>query len=109
MKNTQIMNNGITIKEMRSIVASPFMQQMSDESAVTSVNGKQMQIAYWNLIVSVRDVSLYSKNIKPHRNWRISDVKNYFGVKGNPTKILGQLQELRDIIKNGQWDKFKVN
>ena len=63
-----------------------------------SINGAQSSRAFYNLVVSIRDVSLFSKGIKPHRGWKISDVKNYFGVKGNPTKVLIQLQELREDL-----------
>ena len=63
-----------------------------------SINGAQSSRAFYNLVVSIRDVSLFSKGIKPHRGWRITDVKNYFGVKGNPTKVLVQLQELRESL-----------
>ena len=63
-----------------------------------SINGAQSSRAFYNLVVSIRDVSLFSKGMKPHRGWRITDVKNYFGVKGNPTKVLAQLQELRDNL-----------
>ena len=63
-----------------------------------SINGAQSSRAFYNLVVSIRDVSLFSKGIKPHRGWRITDVKNYFGVKGNPTKVLIQLQELREDL-----------
>jgi hypothetical protein len=63
-----------------------------------SINGAQSSRAFYNLVVSIRDVSLFSKGIKPHGGWRITDVKNYFGVKGNPTKVLIQLQELREDL-----------
>ena len=63
-----------------------------------SINGAQSSRAFYNLVISIRDVSLFSKGIKPYRGWRITDVKNYFGVKGNPTKVLIQLQELKEDL-----------
>jgi len=71
-------------------------QYQLDLQRPLSINGAQSSRAFYNLVVSIRDVSLFSKGIKPHRGWRITDVKNYFGVKGNPTKVLIQLQELRE-------------
>jgi hypothetical protein len=71
-------------------------QYQLDLQRPLSINGAQSSRAFYNLVVSIRDVSLFSKGIKPHRGWRITDVKNYFGVKGNPTKVLAQLQELRE-------------
>jgi hypothetical protein len=73
-------------------------QYQLDLQRPLSINGAQSSRAFYNLVVSIRDVSLFSKGIKPHRGWRITDVKNYFGVKGNPTKVLAQLQELRDNL-----------
>ncbi len=73
-------------------------QYQLDLQRPLSINGAQSSRAFYNLVVSIRDVSLFSKGIKPHRGWRITDVKNYFGVKGNPTKVLIQLQELRDNL-----------
>ena len=34
----------------------------------------------WNLICSKKDLNLFCKGIKPHRNWRLKDVKKYFGL-----------------------------
>lgn len=73
-------------------------QYQLDLQRPLSINGAQSSRAFYNLVVSIRDVSLFSKGIKPHRGWRITDVKNYFGVKGNPTKVLIQLQELREDL-----------
>ena len=58
-----------------------------------NVNEGQMPMAVWNLILSKRDLGLYAKGIKPHRSWKISDVKWYFGFKGNPEKCLEQLNK----------------
>ena len=62
------------------------------------VNGGQMPVGYYNLIVSIRDCKLYSKGIKPHRMWKISDVKWYFGVKGNAQQISEILEQYKAIL-----------
>ena len=36
--------------------------------------------AMYNLICSKRDLFLFCKGIKPHKNWRLKDVKEYFGL-----------------------------
>lgn len=102
------MEKTITIGEMRSIVASPFMQEMADNSKQINVNGSMMPRGYYNLILSIRDVKLYDKGLKPHRYWKISDVKNYFGVKGSANKIANQLEELKEICLNGDYERFYV-
>jgi hypothetical protein len=63
-----------------------------------TVNKGQMPVGYWNLIVSIRDVKLYSYGIKPHRMWKISDVKWYFGVKGNAQQISETLEQYKAIL-----------
>jgi len=60
-----------------------------------------MPVGYWNLITSIRDVKLYSKGIKPHRMWKITDVKWYFGVKGNAQQIAEVLEKYKEILLHG--------
>ena len=45
-------------------------------------NGKGFGVnrGLYNLMCSKRDLTLFCKGIKPHRNWRLKDVKNYFGL-----------------------------
>ena len=59
------------------------------------INGAKSTRAFYNLVVSIRDVKLWKAGIKPHRAWRISDVKNYFGVKGNAEEVLAGLESMR--------------
>ena len=55
---------------------------------------------WYNLIVSIRDLGLWKIGMKPHRNWRVTDVKKYFGLKGrDKEKLYKTLIEYRDIIK----------
>lgn len=63
-----------------------------------SYNGKPMCRAYYNLVVSIRDVRLFQRGLKPHRFWKLKDVKAYFGVKGGKEKVLEQLEAYRDTL-----------
>jgi hypothetical protein len=76
----------------------PFWLDMVDESKNMNVNTKPMARGMWNLILSKRDCSLYSKGIKPHRNWKITDVKRYFGIKGSASEMAEQLSEIYNLI-----------
>ena len=67
-----------------------------DKYAVINYDGKPMSRAYYNLCISIRDVSLYSKGLKAHRYWRLKDVKQYFGVKGGTLKVLEQLKAMQN-------------
>lgn len=85
-----------TFEELKKAVEGTKFAQ--DMAKLTSVDGKPMPWGYWNLIISIRDCSLFSKGIKPHRNWKISDVKWYFGIKGNASQMAETLKEYRDIL-----------
>jgi len=63
-------------------------------------NDSTISKGIYNLLVSTRDVKLYSKGLKPHRGWRIGDVKRYFGVKGNASEVIKQLENLKSIHTN---------
>jgi hypothetical protein len=83
------------------IINSKFYKDLTNEEAVTSVNGNPLPIAMWNLAITIRDVSLFSKGIKPHRFWKLKDVKAYFGVTGSTENVLFQLKQLQEqITKN---------
>jgi len=62
-----------------------------------SVNGNASSKGMWNLIVSKRDLGLWSKiGMKPNRHWKVTDVKQYFGLKGNKHKIYEDICKMVD-------------
>jgi hypothetical protein len=63
------------------------------------VNDGYMSVGVYNLLVSIRDVKLYRIGLKPHRHWKISQVKTYFGIKGNKDTILDELNRLKEQLK----------
>jgi hypothetical protein len=80
---------------IKAINGTKFQEDLGKNIAV---NKGQMPVGYYNLIVSIRDCKLYSKGIKPHRMWKISDVKWYFGVKGNAQQISETLEQYKTIL-----------
>ena len=68
------------------------------------VNGSEnfggLSKGLYNLIVCKGQVKLFSKGIKPTKNWRLKDVKRYFGLSGGTDKVLAQLIQLQTIIKD---------
>lgn len=76
----------------------PFWEQMQDTEQMISINGTPTPKAYYNLIVSIRDCGLYAHGMKPHRFWKISDVKYYFGIKGDAKKLKEQLEMIREYL-----------
>ena len=69
-----------------------FLKDLADTS--TEVNR-----GHYNLICSKRDLRLYSKGIKPHRNWKITQVKKYFGITGNVNAMLEKLRTINSVLK----------
>jgi len=73
---------------------SPFMIELLDPKAILSINGNDRSRAIYNLIVHKRDFFLFSKGITPHRGWKFTVVKNYYGLSGTRTTILPKFMEL---------------
>ena len=67
------------------------------------------KMALYNLAVSVGQVKLFSKGIKPNRHWRLKDVKYYFGLVGGTDNILIKLEQLQDIINAKETYSVKNN
>lgn len=67
-----------------------------EDGKTIKLNDGHINIGNYNLAISIRDVSLFCKGMKPHRNWRLKHVKDYFEVKGNAPNVLKQLKELRE-------------
>jgi len=85
----------LSLKEAVQVNESRFVQ---DLKVPLIINGNKSCRGWYNLVVSIRDVSLYSKGIKPHRNWRITDVKKYFGISGNPETVLSKLEFIKSSL-----------
>tara|TARA_Y100001938_G_scaffold150834_1_gene243705 strand:- start:154 stop:402 length:249 start_codon:yes stop_codon:yes gene_type:complete len=62
---------------------------------------RNYNLGWYNLIISIRDLRLYIKGIKPHRRWKITPLKEYFGIKGSKDKMLEQLTQIKTIIEKG--------
>lgn len=71
-------------------------QYEKDKDRYFNYNNTQMSWATWNLLLSIRDVGLWTKNLRPHRHWRLKHVKDYFGIKGSAEKVLSELKKLKD-------------
>ncbi len=87
---------------------SPFMQTYGEEGErfesgedIFTVNGNPTGHAVFNLICSKRDLSLWTIGMKPHRHWKVSEVKKYFGIKGNRDELFRQITLIHDVIVNG--------
>ena len=73
---------------MAHIKSTPFLNDLNNEQKTISVNSTVIPLAIYNLIISKRDITLYTKGIIPHRGFKITAVKKYFGIKGNKYELL---------------------
>ena len=83
---------------------TPFMQELigayteGGKAYVMSVNGQPMARAIWNLLISHRDLKGWCGKwkMKPTRRWQVSQVKHYFGIKGNGQNLLKRFEALKE-------------
>lgn len=72
-----------------------FFSDLTSEEKM-NVNGSPMSPAVWNIIVSHRDLKMWCLHgWKPHRGWKVSAVKAYFGLKGSGEKLLKDFEALK--------------
>lgn len=70
-------------------IAAPFWKALHNE--------KEQHTALYNLVISRRDMKLYcSVDMKPHRHWKIGDVKKYFGLKGRKEAVRDKIITMCD-------------
>jgi len=65
-----------------------------------SFNGKPMSRGWYNLVVSIRDFKLYEKGLRPHRHWKPTHARKYFGIKPREStqNTIILLEGWRDIL-----------
>jgi len=85
--------------------SAPFWQELRDPNRpVVNMGGEEAVPRFlYNLMITKRDVNLYLKGIKPHRGWRISDVKAYFGLTGGKQKIADAI----NLLHSEFFDEFR--
>lgn len=84
-------------------------QYFADLQKPIRINDGVMSIGIYNLIVSIRDLKIYSRGMRPHRNWKITDVKKYFGVQGSTLNILSKLELELEMYKYNKENFEKTN
>ena len=71
----------------------------SDMEIVIDIKGEKSNLGYFNLAKSVRELtSFVQTGKKPAIGWKISDIKKYYGLKGNKVAILEGLQIYEEVI-----------
>ena len=101
-QNTKFARLENFIKKNPNFQDSRFFQGVIDADNRFDMNGKPMNRAIYNLIVTKRDLCLYEKGMKPNRHWKITDVKDYFGLTGTIKTLLPKYLDLCDIMLEGE-------
>ena len=76
-------------------------ERIQKGESVLDVNGAPMGRAMWNLILTKRDLTMYCtgpRPIKPHRFWKVSHVKKYFGITGSGEKLMANFMALYNDV-----------
>jgi hypothetical protein len=95
-------------KSIKANLSAPFwVQVMSDDAALTSVNGTTCHVWKWNLLLLRRDVNLYSKGILPHRGWKVTTVKRYLGVTGSADVLREKVHAIYDGLVSADRERFE--
>ena len=97
---------------MNKMTNYPMLAARTDTLFVRDLQAPPIQVSrgfisrgVWNLILSKRDLTMWVKcKIKPNRNWKVSQVKTYFGLTGSGQKLLDQLVALKEEV-----DSFLVS
>ena len=93
-----------TIKELKGFSGSKIYLMRGDKGLFIRKmdnTDRNYNLGWYNLIISIRDLSLYIKGIIPHKGWKITPLKGYFGIKGGKDKMLEQLTQIKTIIEKG--------
>ena len=95
-------------KSIKANLSAPFwVEVMSDDAALTSVNGTPCHVWKWNLLLLRSDVRLYSKGILPHRGWKVTTVKWYLGVTGSGDALREKVDAIYDGLVSHSRERFE--
>ena len=67
------------------------------ESNSTAFMGTNKGI--YNLITTIGALKLWKKGIKPNRNYKLRDVKRYFGINGTVETLIYKLETIHKVVK----------
>jgi hypothetical protein len=74
----------------------------TDLETPMNIQGGQSSLGYYNLVVTKRDMHLYCVGLKPNRNFKLNDVKKYFGLKGDKHQVNKGIIDIINRIKHDE-------
>ncbi len=100
-KQVQVDSELFTIKDLMYCADiqhdTRFIEDLNKSLRINTTNSN---MGTYNLIVSKRDIGLFCTGMKPHKNWKLKDLKEYFGLKGKKEKCKAQIDFLSDLFLN---------
>ena len=84
---------------MKKIQIDEDCQFLKDIESEPNYNG--VPLGVYNLIITIGALKLWNKEIigVKTRNFRLRDVKKYFGISGNAKTLLYKLETINKVIK----------
>ena len=84
---------------MKKIQIDGDCQFLKDVESEPNYNG--VPLGVYNLLVTIAKLKLWNKEIigVKTRNFRLRDVKKYFGISGNAKTLLYKLETINKVIK----------
>lgn len=77
--------------------STPF-GKLYNQGLTTSVNGGATNTAIVKLLTAKSAMRLFCHGITPYRGFRLKDIKEFFGVKGNKVAVFHQLEAMIEAI-----------
>ena len=63
------------------------------------MGGGEIDYFGYQLSVAKFELSLNAKGIKPRRHWKVSDLKNYYGLTGKGEQLVEQIKEIMEMYR----------
>ena len=73
---------------------TPFVADLLSGTTIY-MNGQERNIAVYNIIIGTRDVRCYQLGLIPHKGWKITEFKRYYGLKGRKDKVFADFLALK--------------
>ena len=85
---------------MKKIQIDADCQFLKDVESEPNYNG--VPLGVYNLLVTIAKLKLWNKEIigVKTRNFRLRDVKKYFGITGNAKTLLYKLETINKVLKD---------
>lgn len=78
-------------------------QFIQDLEKPIKFNGNDIPYGLYNLLISIRDFKLYRSGLKPHRHWKPTETRKYFGLRPrlSTDATIAQLENFYELVKLG--------